>query len=296
VRKLDDWASEVVLNGSIKADILENEIELMRFLKVWTSSWIPRAVALEADQSRDWNAGELVPDLERLLPNHDYWRMPTRSLYEIFAKNKYAAICGHIAWTLMSVYESFGFTAFTYSYGKPPISVLTHVITLVKLSNGNFYLSDADFGAEFFLGSTDRQIKKSLQKITTQSEGVVHEHEILTRNFIGDLAHFSDTSNNNNYFPPIKDFISLKEGVHLEDNRILFKGIKNGPDSWKSGYQYESAIKFLISEGRMANLNALIGYPMGISSRKFGWIDNLNCESSEAKFLWDLFITFDSSR
>ena len=80
-RDLDSAAEYFISAGYIPRDLLKSEIELIRFLKVWTASWVPRVTELVVDDKREWLAGAGAKYIQQLLPPNDYWR---KSTYELF--------------------------------------------------------------------------------------------------------------------------------------------------------------------------------------------------------------------
>jgi len=290
-RDLDEAGEYFVATGLVPSELLDNEIELMRYLKFWTASWIPRITGPVLNKSRIWSNGAGAQGFEELLPDDQLWSKSTLQLYEIFSTFQYGALCGHVAWTLMSVYESFGFKAFTYNYGKPPDSVFTHVTTLVKLSDSNIYLQDGDFGREYFLGSTDDVILDSLQQIITKGIKGVRDHEKLIRNFISMESLFSIQKNFAETYPPL-DVISLsRPPERLNGGRLLWEKVSVTPESLNQGFGFDSALKFLSLEGKSCTLDAMLGYPIGIANRDVGWVTPQNPEETENGVLLQYFIS-----
>ncbi len=89
-------------------------------LREWVESWVPIADTTEEGDSR----GLTPPDLPR------YWDLSPDDLYETLRTNQGAVLCGGAAWTLMLVYEAFGFPSWIYNTGLT--STYSHVVTLVK--------------------------------------------------------------------------------------------------------------------------------------------------------------------
>jgi hypothetical protein len=79
---------------------------------------------------RQWAARWIDISSRSLLIEEHYWQQDIDSLYRRFSANERGAFCGGTAWTLMRLYNAFGFDSWTYNAG--PESGMTHVVTLVR--------------------------------------------------------------------------------------------------------------------------------------------------------------------
>jgi hypothetical protein len=286
---LDEAAKYFISAGLVPSEILDNEIDLMRYLKVWTSSWVPRVTVPPGNCSSIVDIDFVSESLVDLIPDSQYWRKTTLELYEMFSTFKYGAICGHVGWTLMSVYESFGFKAFTYNYGKQLESKFTHIVTLVQLSNNCFYIQDGDFGTEHHLGSTDDQISNSLHQITTMETMEVTEYEKLVRSMISNESLIRNQKDVASTFPPVGSVAVSHPPEKLGDGRLLWRNVSVTPKTLNQVSTFDSVMNFLRSEGESCTINAMMLYPLGISSRSFGYVTAQDSGESLNKSLLKIF-------
>ena len=166
---------------------------------------------------------------------------------------------------------------------------------MVKLSDGNIYLQDGDFGREYFLGSTDDVILDSLQQIIIKGVKGVRDHEKRIRNFISMESFFWIQKDFAETYPPLDVFSLSRPPERLNGGRLLWRKVSVTPESLNEGFYFDSALKFLSLEGKSCTLDAMLGYPIGIANRDVGWVTPQHPEETENGVLLQYFISLSAN-
>ena len=159
----------------------------------------------------------------------------------------------------------------------------------MQLSNNDFYLQDGDFGTEHYLGSTDDQMSNSLHQITTMGTKEVAEHEKLVRSMISNESLIRNQKDVASTFPPLGSVAASNPPEKLGDGRLLWRNVSVTPQILNQVSTFDSAMNFLHLEGESCTLNAMMLYPLGISSRSVGYVTAQDPGESLNKSLLKIF-------
>lgn len=194
---------------------------------------------------------------------------------------KYGVLCGGAAWLCMKVYEENGYSSWTYHCGNPPESYITHVVTLVRDENNQYYLQDATVGLSIFLGGLDSDWRVSIYKNGTFLP--VCKQLLIPAN---SLDQISDDA----FMMPPK----------LQRKESCFKKIRTGVGLYTEGWcgpkvfnrhpWWPETEKFLEKKGLETVPLSLFLLPMAVFSTQDGYVTNAHDKNESSRLLRKFYL------
>lgn len=184
---------------------------------------------------------------------------------------------GGAAWALMQVYECLGYEAYTYDCGDPPDSYLTHVVTLVRSRNHNWYLHCAQTGLTLNFGRSPRSLKSTFRRIWSGKSKPDSYSAKIEKNLIFPVDNIDEI------YP---ESFMIPTAVNLD--RSKFSRIRDKVGIYKSLVDYSvlerhpwwPETKYFLEQAGMSTPSplGLLLFPLGVANSVHGWVglnDNL---------------------
>lgn len=275
-------ASRIVRDACAALPALANpnlsESDLATELREWTEAWLPTS-------STD---------------TPGYWTLSPDDLYLRLSRGEGGVLCGGAAWMLMTVYEAFGLKAWIYNFGSDP--PLTHVATLVQ-ADGKVQLHDPSF--QYAVRAPNGEpldFREALSRLALDGPGALQLEgdSVAARRLIRTSA-FTDLGNG---LLEIKGTLNGLEARSLRASRASpmrsSAGVCNpaGP-TWTecrvSGVRFEAVVsplgsfgpkvqRFLAGAGYPIHPTSLYRFPIGVSSLREGWREDIDDSENGALF------------
>jgi len=250
-------ASRVVLDACTANPNLAmptlSQTEVTSILRRWAASWI--------DVASD---GKLIIE-------DDYWQKSIDTLYERFLNHERGVYCGGTAWTLMKLFEAFGFEAWIYNFGVPDTE-LSHVVTLVR-ADGRIIVQDAYFN--YTLNGTDGASADILAILAALKERRASERLVVSTEQVTKVALYGlDEA------PPDPrtltdwmggDIASVTDCGLVRAGVVKCKAENVAAGSVRNWERWPELKRFLTEHGYPEDSTYLMLLPLGLSSSRDGW-------------------------
>lgn len=221
---------------------------------------------------RHWAAGWIDIAASRSVVIEDsYWKEGIDTLFRRFKGNDRGVFCAGTAWTLMRLYDAFGFDAWIYDFGTTDGS-LTHTVTLVradgKLIAQDAYVDDVIVnrsGRPMDVRAILRTLRARHEQMIGTSSGYATKDVLMTPNRLEQIRArgvkdwpWGDVRN-------LEKCSAVRRGVVLcRVPRVSFARLR----SWSA---WPRVGAFLHREHLPSDFLYLMTQPIGMSSADDGW-------------------------
>ena len=243
----------------------------------------PSVTAFEAaNLLRRWVAGWIaIASDGTMLKDEGYSQKDVATLLREMREGEMGVYCGGTAWALMKLYEAFGFESWTYIFGEPGGSELTHAITLLRIGD-TIAVQDAYFNLTFVtLLGAPMDVRALLDALRQKSfpAAATLQTDFVTRRVL--LRRSEPLSN-----VPLPNWLGGPKAPSVEDCARIggqvweCKAVSVSAADAVLWDRWSDVTEFMARRGLSPDLPNLMLFPIGLTSDRDGWKDSASVDGS----------------